>query len=256
MVVNELKNHCDEQLPHVEFAYNYSVSAATGLAPNEVHTGRLSHLPLTIFERTGVAGHQSLARDHPAYCALATDHKQRTYDIVREHHAFTVSRVECRNSAVSDALCSVPKFAVSGWVWVYNMAATIRQGAKTDTDVKVIKAKLSLNWRTPYKVLAVGPCTPADTPDGSPLGAKLLYADLSSDMPRTDARRRVLVQRCKPTPTTIATCRNNWGLTQYVLNDFSTKSSRYHITQDDVSTPRQRLEVEMITRHQSVRGRG
>ena len=34
MVVNELQNNWDEQLPHVEFAYNNSVSAATGLAPN------------------------------------------------------------------------------------------------------------------------------------------------------------------------------------------------------------------------------
>ena len=59
MVVNELQNNCGEQLPHVEFAYNNSVSATTGLAPNEVHMGRLPRLPLTSFERTGVAGHQS-----------------------------------------------------------------------------------------------------------------------------------------------------------------------------------------------------
>ena len=69
---------------------------------------------------------------------------------------------------------------------------------KTDTDAKVLKAKLSLNWTGPYKVLAVGPCTPADTPDGSPLGAKLQYLGLPSDMPGADARRRVSVQRCKP----------------------------------------------------------
>ena len=31
---------------------------------------------------------------------------------------------------------------------------------------------------------------------------------------------------------------------------------RYHVTQDDVSTPLQRLEVEKISGHQSVRGRG
>ena len=73
MVVNELQNNGDVELPHVEFAYNNSVSAATGLAPNEVHMGRLPRLPLTIFERTGVFGHQSLARDHLAYCDLATD---------------------------------------------------------------------------------------------------------------------------------------------------------------------------------------
>ena len=98
-----------------------------------------------IFERTGVAGHQSLARDHLAYCDLATDRQQRAYDIVREHHALTVSRVERRNSALSDELHPVPKFAVGGWVWVSNTAATIRQGANTDTDAKVLKAKLSIN---------------------------------------------------------------------------------------------------------------
>ena len=48
-------------------------SAATGLASNEVHMGRLSRLPLTIGERTGVFGHQSLARDHLTYCDLALD---------------------------------------------------------------------------------------------------------------------------------------------------------------------------------------
>ena len=61
MVVNELQNNWDEMLLHVEFAYNNSVRAATGFAPNEGHMGRLPRLPLAIFERAGVAGHQSLA---------------------------------------------------------------------------------------------------------------------------------------------------------------------------------------------------
>ena len=42
------------------------------------------------------------------------------------------------------------------------------------TDAKVLKAKLALNWTGPYKVLAVGPCSSAETPDGSPLGDNLL----------------------------------------------------------------------------------
>ena len=66
---------------------------ATGLAPNEVHMGRPPRLPLTVFERTGVVGHQSLARDHLAYCDLATDRQQRANDIVRRHNALIVSRV-------------------------------------------------------------------------------------------------------------------------------------------------------------------
>ena len=83
MVVNERQEDWDLRLPHVEFAYNNSVSVATGLVPNEVDMGRFPRLPLTVFERTGVAGHQSLARDRLAYCDLATDRQQRANDIVR-----------------------------------------------------------------------------------------------------------------------------------------------------------------------------
>lgn len=50
MVVNEEKNAWDDQLPHVERAYNNFVSATTGLSPNELlHMGRLPRLPFTVF---------------------------------------------------------------------------------------------------------------------------------------------------------------------------------------------------------------
>ena len=114
-VVIELQNNWDEQLPHVELAYYNSVSAAAGLAPNEVHMGRLPRLPLASFERTGVDGHQSLARDHLAYYDLATD----------SQHARTISSVNTMppnflawNSAIqpSPTHCTrFPKFAVGGW---------------------------------------------------------------------------------------------------------------------------------------------
>ena len=143
----------------------------------------------------------------------------------RKHHALTVSRVNRRNSTLADALRPVPKFAVGGWACVYNSAFTIRQGLKTNMDAKVFKAKLTLNWTGPHKVLAVGPCSSADAPDGSSLGNNLLYLDLPSDLPGSDARRRVAIERCKP-------CANphdssdvpkylRAGLTQYVLNHFS-----------------------------------
>ena len=77
---------------------------------------RLPRLPLTIFGRTGIAGHQSLARNLLAYCSLGTDRQQLAYGIVRAHHALTVCRVERRNSALFDALHPVPKIAVGGWV--------------------------------------------------------------------------------------------------------------------------------------------
>ena len=133
-------------------------------------------------------------------------------------------------------------------------------GCEANTDAKVLKAKLALNWTGPYKILAVSPCSAAETPDGSPLGSNLLFFNIPSDLPGSDARRRVAIERFKP-------CANHHdsgdmpkylpvGLTQYVLNIVSKKSPPYHVTQDDVSTPLQRLEVDQITGHQSVRGRG
>ena len=84
--------------------------------------------------------------------------------------------------------------------------------------------------------------------------------DLPSILPGSNARRRVAIERCKPCanphdsggmPKHLAA-----GLTQYVLNKFPNQSPLYHVIQDDVSTPLQRLEVDQITGHQSVRGRG
>ena len=49
---------------------------------------------------------------------------------------------------------------------MYNSAFTIRQGVKANTDAKVLKAKLALNWTGPYKILAVGHCSAAEASDG------------------------------------------------------------------------------------------
>ena len=141
------------------------------------------------------------------------------------------------------------------------MALTIRQGAKAGKDAKVFETKFALNWTGPYKILAVDPCPSSDTPDGSPLGGKLFYLDLPTDMPGADAHRRVSVERCEP-------CTNPHDrgdmpkyLPEYVLENFTKKIPRYHVTQDGVSAPLQRLEVERISGmaingHQSLRGRG
>ena len=68
-------------------------------------------------------------------------------------------------------------------------------GCEGNTDAKVLKAKLTLNWTGPYEVLAVGPCSSTETPDDSPLGDNLLYLDLPSDLPGSDARWRVAIER-------------------------------------------------------------
>ena len=100
------------------------------------------------------------------YYDLANDRQKRANDIVRAHHALTVSRVNRRNFALADALRPAPNLAVCGWAWVYNSASTIRQGVKANTDATVLNAKFALNFTGPYKVLAVGPCSAAETTDG------------------------------------------------------------------------------------------
>lgn len=56
MEVNERQPDWDLHLPHVEFAYSNLVSAATGLAPNQEHTGRIPRFPLTIFDNIYTKG--------------------------------------------------------------------------------------------------------------------------------------------------------------------------------------------------------
>ena len=89
IVVNERQDNWDAQLPYrVESAYSNSVSVATGLASNEVYMGRLPRLSRTaIFDRSWVAGHQSLAHDYLAYCDLESERQRRGNDMIREIHA-------------------------------------------------------------------------------------------------------------------------------------------------------------------------
>ena len=260
MVGNEQQNDWDVLLPHVSSAYNNSVNAATGLAPNEIHIGRLPRLPLSVLEPDNIGGHQSLERDHLTYINLATDRQQHAYSLVRELYHITTSRLQRRNAPIMAALSASPPFTVGGWAWVYNSASTIRQGAKKDTDATVLKTKLSLNWNGPFKILAVGPAPASDTPDNHPLHDKLLFLDLPSDLPGRDSKRRVSVMRCKPCrspeDTTDLPKYLPADLTTYVLTASATKSPPYHVTLDDVSPPPERLEVERITGHQLVRGRG
>ena len=73
MVCNEHQNDWDAHLSHVEYAYNNSASAATGLASNEVYIGRLSRLPLAVFDCSYARARQSLDGDYLAYCDLARE---------------------------------------------------------------------------------------------------------------------------------------------------------------------------------------
>lgn len=102
--------------------------------------------------------------------------------------------------------------------------------------------KLALHRTGPFKILAIGPASAEDMPEGLPLAAKLILLDLPSDMPGTDSHRYVSVVRCN-------TCVNPQdshheiprylpaGSTQYVFNNLTTKSPPYHVSQVEAPVP-------------------
>ena len=47
---NEQQTDWDALLPHVSLTYNNSTTAATRLAPNEIHIDRLPRVPLSVFK--------------------------------------------------------------------------------------------------------------------------------------------------------------------------------------------------------------
>ena len=101
MGVNVMQDNRDALLKHIESAYNNSVNAPTGLAPNEVRMGRLLRLPLSVFDPPNIGGHQRLDRGHLAYCDLATERQQSAYRLVRELHTINAPRLARRNSPVT-----------------------------------------------------------------------------------------------------------------------------------------------------------
>ena len=72
-----------------------------------MHVSRLHRLPLAIFEHY-TRGHQSFARAQLKYCDLAADRQRRADELVRGQQAITASRVERRNSELSDAFMQTP----------------------------------------------------------------------------------------------------------------------------------------------------
>lgn len=109
----------------------------------------------------------------------------------------------------------------------------------------------------PFKVLAVGPYSAADIPDGRTLGDKLMELDLPSNLADRANNLRVAVACYKP-------CANPYdmprslprNIKQYVVHTFVAKAPPYHVTTDVVSTPPILIKVANITGHQYVRNRG
>ena len=116
---------------------------------------------------------------------------------------------------------------------------------------------LSLNWTGPYKILVV---RPGLGPDGRPVADKTLDMDLPTDMSGKYQKKRVSVDRCKmchnPSNDSDIPKYLPAGLSKYVLHSFTDKSPPFHPTTEDVVKSGIAMDIEKITGHQLVRGRG
>lgn len=61
----------------------------------------------------------------------------------------------------------------------YNTANTIRRELWESVDNKVFNDNLSLNWTGPFKIIAVGHSSIADTPNVRPIRDRLLHLNFS-----------------------------------------------------------------------------
>ena len=86
LVISEQQDDWDEWLPYVVQAYNNSVSAATGLAPNEIHLGRMPRLPMTVIDECVVKGHTVKKQDQLLYLDIVRERQQRAFELVQESY--------------------------------------------------------------------------------------------------------------------------------------------------------------------------
>ena len=255
LVISEQQDDWDEWLSYVVQAYNNSVSAATGLAPNEIHLGRMPRLPMAVIDECVVKGHTGEKQDQLLYLDIVRERQQRAFELVQESHLIAMSKIQRSNTKLLTILHKLPNFEVGSWVWIYNPQATVGQGVSENNSH--LMTKLSLNWTGPYKILVVGPGL---GPDGQPVADKTLNLDLPTDMPGKDQKKRVSVDRCKmchnPSDDSDIPKYLPAGLSKYVLHSFTDKSPPFHPITEDVVKSGIPVDIEKITGHQLVRGRG
>ena len=174
---------------------------------------------------------------------------------MQESHLIAMSKIQRSNTKLLAILNKLPNFEVGIWVWIYNLQATVSQGVSEHNSHLV--AKLSLNWTDPYKILVVGPDL---GPDDRPVADKTLYLDFPTDIRGKDQKKRVYVDRCKmchnPSDNSDIPRYLPAGLSKYVLHSFTEKPPPFHPTTEDVVKSGIPVDIEKITGHQLVRGRG
>ena len=104
---------------------NNSVSAATGLAPNEINLGRIPRLPMTITDECVVKGHTGEKQYQLLYLDIVRERQQRAFELVQESHLIAMSKIQRSNTKLLAILHKLPNFEVGNWGWIYNPRATV-----------------------------------------------------------------------------------------------------------------------------------
>ena len=166
LVVSGQDDDWDEWLPNTVQAYNNSLSAATGLAPNEMHTSTAKDHNRRMRCQEG---HMVEKQDQLLYFDIVRERQQHAFELVQESHLIAMSKLQRPNTKLLAILHKLPNFKVGNWVWIYNSKATVGQGVGEDNSH--LMKKLPSNWTGPYKILVVGPGL---GPDGCPVADKTL----------------------------------------------------------------------------------
>ena len=122
LVISEQQDDWDEWLPSVAQAYNNSVSAVTGLAPNEIHLGRTPRLPMIVIDECVAKGHTGEKQDQLLYLDIVRERQQRAraFELVQESHLIAMSKIQRSNTKLLAILHKLPNFEIGNWVWIYN----------------------------------------------------------------------------------------------------------------------------------------
>ena len=127
------------------------------------------------------------------------------------------------------------------WSWVCNSASTIRQGVKANTDAKVLKVKLALNWTglTKSYQLVPAPLLTSRTARRSAITSSIWIS-----LPTCPVRMLVGVWRsnaykpcANPHDSSEMPKYPPAGLTQYVFYKISKKSRPYPVSYTHLTLP-------------------
>ena len=125
LVISEQQDYWDECLPYVVQVYNNSASAATGLAPNEIHLGHMPRLTMIVSDECVVKGRTEEKQVQLLYLDIVRERQHRAFELVQESHLIAMSKIQRSNTKLLAILHKLPSFEVGNWVWIYNPQAKL-----------------------------------------------------------------------------------------------------------------------------------